>query len=308
MKYTLGAIMMFRDEARYLREWIEYHRLIGIEHFYLFDHLSIDHPEIVLADYIAKGIVELERRNDEVGGNFMFLAIETYNKGLAMARGKCRWIAMLDSDEFIVPKTTTWLPTLLKDYERYGGLTMNWQMYGTGGVAEIAYDKTLIQSLRKRGLRDMSQNRHIKSIVQPDRVVDTVLHFASYKEGYFAVNTNHKRIDGPFDDDITIDKLQLNHYFVRDTKFMMEVKIPRRMGLGGTTEDIVALDAEMNLVEDNCILRYVEPLRARLGFPLRFNWKSYLERYPDLHDLKTKEEAYRHWMVSGQFEGRVCMK
>lgn len=266
MKYTLSAIMMFRDEARYLREWIEFHLLIGIEHFYLFDHLSIDHPELILSEYINKGIVELERREDDVGGDFTSLAIAMYNKGLDKSRGKSQWVAMLDSDEFIVPKSTKWLPTLLKEYKGYGGLTMNWQMYGTSNVPEVPANMTMVQCLRKRGLRDLYHNRHIKSIVQPDRVLNTVLHYANYKDGWYAVNTNHQKIDGPYDTKITIDKIQLNHYFSRDLKFMNEVKIPRRLGLGTSAEIVIGWDNEMNVVEDNCILRYVEELRERLGY------------------------------------------
>jgi hypothetical protein len=347
MKYTLGAVMMFRDEARYLKEWIEFHRLIGVEHFYLFDHLSKDHPEIVLADYIAKGIVELERRNDEVGGNFMTLAVEMNNKAINLARGTCQWVVILDSDEFIVPKTVMWLPTLLKDYEQYGGLTMNWQMYGTGGVAEVPHDKTMVESLTMKGLEKMpAWARVIKSIVQPERVNSVGLHYGIYKNGYYAVNTSHKRIEKAWDEDITVDKIQLNHYFSRDLKFRNEVKIQRRIGLGVPADELIKWDEEMSVVKDECILRFVEGLRARLAggvdvpvvrlvelpmarpvelpvarpvelpvarpvelpveLPLVFNWKAYVTRYPDLKKIKTKELALKHWMKFGKREGRVC--
>ena len=298
--------MMFRDEAKYLREWVEFHLLIGIEHFYLYDHLSIDHPEVVLADYIAKGIVELHRRTEDVGENFVYLAVQMYNEGLDLARGECQWVAMLDSDEFIVPKSTTWLPTLLKDYERYGGLTVNWQMFGTGRVPEVPCDKTLIQSLKKKGLRNFGENFHVKSIVQPERVIRTVLHFAFYTEGFYAVNVNHKRIDGPYDPDVPVDKIQINHYFSRDLKFMNEVKIPRRVGVGTPASLVIAWDDEASVVEDNCILRYVEPLRARLGYPVKFDWLDYVNRYEDLKKagIDTYEKAFRHWMELGRFEGR----
>ncbi len=39
---SIGAI--FNDEADYLKEWIEYHRLAGpVEHFYLYNNNSQDH-------------------------------------------------------------------------------------------------------------------------------------------------------------------------------------------------------------------------------------------------------------------------
>ena len=40
--YYSSICAIFKDEARFLREWLEYHRLIGIEHFYLYNNFSTD--------------------------------------------------------------------------------------------------------------------------------------------------------------------------------------------------------------------------------------------------------------------------
>eukprot|EP00961_Rhodomonas_salina_P180048 2430060-Rhodomonas_salina.6 len=48
-----------RNEARYLVEWIEYSRMIGIEHFFLYDHESTDDMAGVLSPYIDAQIVTL---------------------------------------------------------------------------------------------------------------------------------------------------------------------------------------------------------------------------------------------------------
>lgn len=37
-----------------------------------------------------------------------------------------------------------------------------------------------------------------------------------------------------------------------------------------------------------------------------FNWIFYSNKYKDLHCIKTKEEAFHHWIHHGQVEGRVC--
>ncbi len=37
--HYLSAYTMFRGPAHRLPEWIEYHRMMGVEHFYLYDHL-----------------------------------------------------------------------------------------------------------------------------------------------------------------------------------------------------------------------------------------------------------------------------
>lgn len=42
---SIGAI--FKDEAPYLAEWIEFHRLVGVEHFFLYDNLSTDEKSML---------------------------------------------------------------------------------------------------------------------------------------------------------------------------------------------------------------------------------------------------------------------
>src|SRR5919108_3802620 len=54
--HYLAACAIYRDEAPYLSEWIEFHRLVGFERFYLYDNLSSDHHREVLAPYVDEGI------------------------------------------------------------------------------------------------------------------------------------------------------------------------------------------------------------------------------------------------------------
>ncbi len=59
MKYYLSICAIFKNEAAYLGEWIEFHRLAGVEHFYLYNNLSDDNYFSVLKYYIDKGTVTL---------------------------------------------------------------------------------------------------------------------------------------------------------------------------------------------------------------------------------------------------------
>lgn len=56
---TLIACTLFRDDGMYLKEWVGFHHLIGVEHFYLYNHGSLDNPREVLNDFIQQGIVTL---------------------------------------------------------------------------------------------------------------------------------------------------------------------------------------------------------------------------------------------------------
>ena len=59
MKPYLSICAIYRDEAPYLREWIEFHRLVGVERFFLYNNGSEDDHLEVLAPYVEDGIVVL---------------------------------------------------------------------------------------------------------------------------------------------------------------------------------------------------------------------------------------------------------
>ena len=55
--YQLAACLIFKNGAAYLKEWLDFHRLVGVEKFFLYNNDSSDEYEQVLAPYIAQGIV-----------------------------------------------------------------------------------------------------------------------------------------------------------------------------------------------------------------------------------------------------------
>ena len=53
---AIGAIM--KDEGPYLKEWLDFHILVGIKKFFLYDNESTDNTTEILKPYIERGIVE----------------------------------------------------------------------------------------------------------------------------------------------------------------------------------------------------------------------------------------------------------
>lgn len=54
--YALSVASIIKNEPDIL-EWIEYHRLVGVEHFYIYDNESTDGLKEKLSKYIDAGIV-----------------------------------------------------------------------------------------------------------------------------------------------------------------------------------------------------------------------------------------------------------
>jgi len=57
---SLAICVRLKNEALYLREWIEFHRIAGVGHFHIFDDGSTDGTIEVLRPYVEHGIVTLQ--------------------------------------------------------------------------------------------------------------------------------------------------------------------------------------------------------------------------------------------------------
>jgi len=55
----LAICATIKDEAPYIPEWIEFHRGVGVEHFFLYDNLSSDGSKEVLEPWVRAGLVTL---------------------------------------------------------------------------------------------------------------------------------------------------------------------------------------------------------------------------------------------------------
>ncbi len=127
----------------------------------------------------------------------------------------CRWLAFIDADEFIVPKTFTGsLPDFLVPYEQYGGIGINWLVFGSNG--HIEKPASQIESYTRRLPKSDPENDHVKSIVQPRYIK----HIPSGPRIIFIINGESiqsmrilQRFKGPYSPHST-NKIQLNHYWL----------------------------------------------------------------------------------------------
>ncbi len=269
-QYELSVCMIFRDEAPYLKEWIEFHRLVGVEHFYLCNHSSKDHYREVLEPYISEGIVELKEFIEDDPdkrhhGFFRLLQRGHFSDIIEKSRGISKWVAFIDSDEFLVPVHHDSLVELLKDYEEFGGVCPNWHVFGTSNIDVLTPERLMIEQLICCSSAEL--NSHIKSIVQPDRVITYPHpHIAKYKDGFFQVNTDKEKFLGPHNIPVLFDKLKINHYYTRDNSYFWNVKVPRQIQLRGQAETIIKQYPLFNETEDFTIQRFVPKLRERMNY------------------------------------------
>jgi hypothetical protein len=266
-KYNLAVCAIFQDEAPYLKEWIEFHRLVGVEHFYLYNHRSKDHYREVLKPYILSGLVEVIDKPKVAHRIKIFnrLQCKCYNECLARTRGICKWVAFIDIDEYLFPVQERSLLEVLKQYEEFGGLYANWHLFGTSHLHKIPSHQLLVESLTLCTPKSFPANRYVKSIVKPEHASHFPNpHHPIYFSGYYQVNTDKIPFDGPFlSSYIQTNKLKINHYWTRDEEFFYQKKIPRHKKWGGQpiAQDILN---QANKEKDESILRFVPALKQAL--------------------------------------------
>lgn len=125
-KYNVAVCAIFKNEAPYLKEWIEYNHLVGIEHFYMYNNNSEDDYEGILNPYIEKGLVTLVQwPHNQAQMQCYKNCIEKYSQ-------ETKWLGFIDIDEFIVPKDKDNIYDILKNFEKNrGSVKLYWRMYGT---------------------------------------------------------------------------------------------------------------------------------------------------------------------------------
>ena len=139
-KYKVSICAIFKNEANYLKEWIEFNHIIGIEHFYLYNNNSEDDYISVLQPYIDSGLVTLIQWEKN------YAQMECYNNCIERFKNDTQWIGFIDIDEFIVPKSTHNIYDFLKSFEKKcGSVKIYWKMYGTSGLMDRDLNSLVIE-------------------------------------------------------------------------------------------------------------------------------------------------------------------
>jgi len=254
MKNFLSLVVIVKDEDAYLKEFIEYYKLLGVDHFYFYDNESANPLTNSLKEYRKSVTINTIKGKAK--------QMEAYSHYLSKYKKDTRWAAFIDLDEFIVPKNTYSLADFLKDYEYADALGINWTLFGDNNH-ETKPDGLVTENYTRR---EQKQNIHIKSIVNPQRAVTAANpHFMIMKEGATYVDAKHHPITGAFNENYTLDLIQINHYF---TKSAEEFIVKARRGRADTGEQRdVAREFEQyrhiwNEFPDTCLVdKYLKDLK-----------------------------------------------
>ncbi len=153
-EYNFSVCAVFKNEAPYLKEWIEYHQLIGVDHFFLYDNGSVDGFRKVLSPYLKKKIVTLIHWPDHLGplasGDATWplsTQLSAYENALKWASlNKTKWLLFLDIDEFLVAPKQENLKEILEKYDAYPGITLTTEFYDASHSMTLPGRKLVIEA------------------------------------------------------------------------------------------------------------------------------------------------------------------
>lgn len=256
-KYNFAICAIVKNEAPYLAEWIEYHKLLGTERFIIYDNESNDNIMDILGPYIDSGIVE-----------YHFISgagrqIDAYNKCLNLARGKIRWLAFIDIDEFIFPVLGESIPQMLQSYDKYPALAMHWMIYGDSHH-KTKTNGLVIERFTMHANTNFIKNQHVKVIVHPHQTYHMNIHNGIFINGKHAVNENCRVACHAINPKITMSRVRVNHYYGKSYTEYLDKRARGSNAIGAVYERTKFDQHNRNDVTDDCMTQFVKPIYKQI--------------------------------------------
>ena len=336
VSYYLSICCIIKNEKN-LEEFIIYHHIVGVEHFYIYDNNSDNPIKNRLNNFYFNRLCTII----DFPGHSM--QIPAYEHCIKHFGRQTKWLAIIDGDEYILPKQNWSIRDVLNKNEDTHALGVNWVIFGSSHY-DNTQDGLLVDKYR---MCENRQNPHIKSIVQPQYVTSAYdPHFVILQNPSKYKDCKKNIISGPFNNNYTIDLIQINHYsfksledyikkhnrgnadgtqpaVVQDNhhamcndivdnflpdKYLPDIKYYFKMV---ATNPIIycALNKDVSLVDAynhifNCSQRDNRPLHITDKYP-SFDKNRYRQNYSDLHGLND-EDLELHYINYGVNEGRIC--
>ncbi|MDR2772713.1 MAG: glycosyltransferase family 92 protein [Elusimicrobiota bacterium] len=260
--FYLSILAAAKNEGSYLEEWIEYHHMLGVERFFLFDNESTDNTRAVLEPYIKSGLV--------VYNTFSFVGDfcpkpqqDLYTRAVKKYRNQTKWMAIIDIDEFIVPIKHNSIPDFLRGYEEFSQIMLHYKFFGAAGhktrPAGLVLENYLYARQSDVNNVDTVVNSNTgKSILNPRAVVGRVFEHYSPVIGMPVDERKMPYLEDPSTIGATTDIIEVNHYWEKS-----EEECAKRFLRNEDRVKNFYTNAQMVYNDD--VLRFVPKLKERLS-------------------------------------------
>jgi len=272
-KYYLGIVAIFRGEDDYLVEWVEFHKMMGVEHFIMYDNGLEESSKKILQPYIDDGIVtqipfpNVEGLRDGRHADTLNLQQLAYADCIIRFREHFHYLLQLDLDEFMFPKKHNNIREVLKQFDTksIARIEVNWTNFGNNN--HIAKPNGLvIQNFTKSGktivhdtVKSISSTKYLSNFFKYTNVHRFSLRI-SLKDFFTKRFFNYPKI---VKNDDANNLLQLNHYIIKSKEEYLQKAHNFQDGwqVGKKTEELFDTYSEQyNKKTDLAIQRFLPKL------------------------------------------------
>lgn len=167
----IAICAVFRNEAHYLLQWIGYHRMVGIDHFVLYDNASTDGgAAVVRGSPLARHVTLIDWPMQDGPASAHGDFIQRHARHFA-------WAAFIDVNEYLHPLEAETIRPLLSRYDGFSGVLLHWLVFRPSGdeaphgptIASHVYrlpesappNRQVKSLLRTRDLLELGADRHV---------------------------------------------------------------------------------------------------------------------------------------------------
>ena len=250
----LALVLIARNEAARIGDWLTFHALAGVSHVYLYDHGSTDQTAQIVRDFTGCPTTVIPWSLDTAEaktGMVLPRQILAYAHAICTFGGGYRRMGFVDTDEYLVPRDAQTLPEALAGLDT-PNLSLPWTMFGHNGHDTAPIDAVSF-AFQRRASEATGPLLNFKCIVDPCDVTQVSTHkFQTASQGNLSSNTLRQtapngRRAGRF---VTREIIQLNHYYLM-SKAEMQAKLAGP-AVSGSAQDhrAAAILRKAALIED----------------------------------------------------------
>lgn len=197
-QFLLCACTLVWNGAKFLKEWVMYHRHAGVQRFFLYDNNSDDDIEFVLES------LQLYNVSRHPWPWFKTQEASFSHCAIRAAR-ECMWVAFIDLDEFIFPKgflsseerriSEPPLHAIIKQYDtvemgKLGQLKFSNFNFGPSGLSMLPKSGQMVNYVCR-----MRVPRRVKSVVRASAIHPSYcsrVHYFELKRGFVSAQAVRK--------------------------------------------------------------------------------------------------------------------
>jgi len=253
MRHWLAVCTIVRNEARYMKEWIENHLLEGVTMFFIYDNGSTDNLREILKPFnYCTYLIDWPLHPGQKAA---------YADCIQRFSNTCEWLAFIDADEFLYCRDKRTVATVLNEFHYASAIAVHWLLFGSNGEIEAdgkTDDGEDIPVVCRFIRRAKDVNPHVKSIVRT-----SCLNGVGYDVHCFdvigdIVDEKHLHLPKHYSLDYngTADVLAINHYHTKSKEEYKQKCLRGRADTGEVRDFESSFAAhDVNEVKDTVLRR-----------------------------------------------------